>query len=82
MKIGPWEVSKPSYLPDFDQLSESSQPLSSSPQKNIFLFFFYNFTQGVGLSEMNNKMMNFPEKPEIELDLTHGHYWLCNLPAD
>ena len=26
--------------------------------------------------------MHFPEKPETELDLTHVHQLLCNLPAD
>ena len=31
---------------------------------------------------MNNKIDALSEKPEIELDPTHVHQLLCNLPAD
>ena len=82
MKIGIWEVSKPGYLPDFDQLSESSQPLSRPPKKIYFSLFCLQFCAGRGRSEMNNKIDALSEKPEIELDPTHVHQLLCNLPAD
>ena len=31
---------------------------------------------------MNNKIDELYGKPETELDLTHVHQWLGNLPAD
>ena len=84
MKIGIWEVSKPGYLPDFDQLSESSQPLSRPPKKIYFSLFCLQFCAGRGRSEMNNKIDALYGNISFETGLgpTHAHQLSCNLPAD